>query len=586
MDDNDSFLYHRYEDAILKIEYYLAKNNNFSRLDNNLYNGLNAWKTEYTNVEKTWEIHIIFPKYYPDDLPEIRINNFSNLFLKNPHIDEDGYLCIVPNSASYDSDDIISIFNYLIDSTKSILDGTKKSDFQDEFESYWNRNISPRQECCVLISSPEDLEKRYHVFIGEKIICISINKNNLFSWLNNFCSMDINNFVERECFVLRIDMPLSPDEYPDSIYDVLIIVKKYDLGVYKDLVEFIIHSGNYCFILLVQKNKNRYSLGGILLSGLLLCNKQKYSNGFRIGCVPSNILISRATHQLKGTLIDRFKINRADHNWIHSRGGDGKIFNNKNIVLLGCGSLGGYLAHYLAKTGVGNIIIIDKENLKFSNIGRHILGSDSVEKYKSVALEQKLKKEMPHLNIKGIGSDWREIYEKDDNIFRTADLLISTMAEWKSEKPLNLLTRAMDFPPVVYAWLEPFAVAGHCFISIPESGCIECQMDKKGIFNKRVALFENNILERETGTCTYYQEYGPSALMPIISMIISEIISQLSNPLKESKLSTWISDEKHLSSVNARITEEWKNKTNISGFSKIYYNIVEPNKSCKVCTRI
>lgn len=586
MDDNDSFLFRRHEDAKLKIEYYLAKNANFFRLDNNLYCGLNAWKTEYTNSEKTWEIHIIFPIYYPDELPKIKINNDTNLFLKNPHIDEEGYLCIVPNTSSYDSDDIIPIFEYLIDSTKKILDGTDVSDFKDEFESYWNRNISPHQKICVLISSPEDSEKKYHAFIGKKLICISSSKDKLLAWLNNFCSMDINDFTERECFVLRMNTPLSPSEYPNSIYDVLEIAKKYYPDMHNELAEFITHSDNYCFILLVQKNSNKYSLGGILLFGLYLSKKQKLSNGFRIGHVPSNILIHRACSRLKETLINRCKINRVDHNWIHSRGGDGKIFDKNKIVLLGCGSLGGYLAHYLAKTGIGNIIVIDKEYLEFSNIGRHILGGDSVENYKSIELEQKLKKEMPHLFIKGIASDWRDCYNKDDSLFKTADLIISTMAEWRSEKPLNLLARSMDFPPVVYAWLEPFAIAGHCFISVPKSRCIECQMDSKGIFKKRVGIFGDNILQRESGTCTYYQEYGPSALMPILSMIISEIISLLSNPLLESKLSTWISDEKHLSNVNAKITEEWRNKINISGYSKIYHEIVAANKGCKACTKI
>jgi hypothetical protein len=147
-----------------------------------------------------------------------------------------------------------------------------------------------------------------------------------------------------------------------------------------------------------------------------------------------------------------------------------------------------------------------------------------------------------------------------------------------------MLARSTNFPPVVYAWLEPFAVAGHCFISVPKSGCIECQMNKIGKFNKKVALFEDNVLKREIG-CTYYQEYGPSALMPIISMIISEVINYLSNPLLESKLTTWISDENHFDNVNTKINDEWRGKIEKSGFSKIY-NLTLPDKSCKACTKI
>ena len=585
MDDNDSFLYRRYEDAILEIEYYLAKNPCYSRLiDNPDEKGI-IWKTEYTNSINTWEIYIIFSKYYPDELPKIKINNVNDLFLTNPHIEEDGKLCIIQNTTNYDGDELIKNFEYLIESAKSILDGTSETDFQDEFESYWIRNASPYGEPCILISSPEDNENIYSAFIGKELICIAKNNDLLISWMFNFCSMEKNNFSERKCFILRLDKPLLPNQYPNSIYDVLELAK-YNNEIYQPLIHFIINSNKYCFILLVQKNKSTYSLGGIKLSGLNLCKIQKYSNGFRVGYAPSDILINRATNKLKDVLINRCIITRADHNYIHSRGGDGKIHNKRKIILLGCGSLGGYLAHYLTKTGIGNITIIDSDTLEFANIGRHILGGDSFGQSKALALHNKLRNEMPHLIINGINSDWREAYKNNKNIFHEADLIISTMAEWRSEKPLNLLARANDFPPVIYAWLESFAVAGHCFISIPKSGCIECQMDKKGLFQKRVASFDDIILKKEIGSCTYYQEYGPSALMPIISMIISEIINIFTNEPSVSKLSTWITDISHLSNVKAKITSEWENQIKNFGYSRIYNNDINRNENCRACTRI
>jgi hypothetical protein len=171
-------------------------------------------------------------------------------------------------------------------------------------------------------------------------------------------------------------------------------------------------------------------------------------------------------------------------------------------------------------------------------------------------------------------------------MFQNVDLIISTMADWPSEKLLNLLARIKKFPPIIYTWLEPFAIAGHCFVSIPGSGCIECQMDNRGKFSKTVACFESTFLKREAGSCTYYQEYGPSALMPIVSMAVSEILRNLSSYSEVSKLATWISDKNHLDDVNAKLTEEWGKIVNTFGYSKVYYNNLFAAGDCRVCSRI
>ncbi|MDR2036921.1 MAG: hypothetical protein LBQ60_03260, partial [Bacteroidales bacterium] len=105
LDEKESFLSRRREDALIKIEYYLSRAGRYLQLTDVEKKGLDVWRTEYTNSDKTWEIHIIFPEFYPDELPKIRVTNFENLFLKNPHVEDDGYLCIIPDSSSFDSED-------------------------------------------------------------------------------------------------------------------------------------------------------------------------------------------------------------------------------------------------------------------------------------------------------------------------------------------------------------------------------------------------------------------------------------------------------------------------------------------------
>ncbi|MDO3388144.1 ThiF family adenylyltransferase [Gilvimarinus sp. SDUM040013] len=77
---------------------------------------------------------------------------------------------------------------------------------------------------------------------------------------------------------------------------------------------------------------------------------------------------------------------------------------DRPVVLIGAGTLGGYLAQILCSLGAGNgkrgsLLIIDSDTLKAENIARHILGLKFVGMNKAHALAQHLKQQYPFLAI-------------------------------------------------------------------------------------------------------------------------------------------------------------------------------------------
>jgi tRNA A37 threonylcarbamoyladenosine dehydratase len=52
-------------------------------------------------------------------------------------------------------------------------------------------------------------------------------------------------------------------------------------------------------------------------------------------------------------------------------------------LLIGCGSLGGYVAHLLSRAGVGRLTLTDNDCLGWENLGRHILGASSIGRWKA-----------------------------------------------------------------------------------------------------------------------------------------------------------------------------------------------------------
>jgi molybdopterin/thiamine biosynthesis adenylyltransferase len=281
--------------------------------------------------------------------------------------------------------------------------------------------------------------------------------------------------------------------------------------------------------------------------------------------------------------VKRKAATRVDHHWIHSRGGDGRDLSNRSVLLLGCGSLGGYVAHLLSRAGVGRLTVTDNDCLGWHNLGRHILGASSVGRCKAEALAEELSRELPHLNIKGIAKDWRDAVHLNPQLFAEHDLVVSTVADWRCERPLNELGRRVQMPPILFGWLEPYAVAGHCLAVTRKGGCFHCGANRFGQFIHSVAEFEKAPIAKEPGGCTYYQHYGPTALLPIASMIASVVIESLLTPPTDSFLNTWISNEDHFKSVNANLSNNWTPEVRKFGYSRMFRNPWVKSSSCTLC---
>jgi molybdopterin-synthase adenylyltransferase len=65
---------------------------------------------------------------------------------------------------------------------------------------------------------------------------------------------------------------------------------------------------------------------------------------------------------------------RRDRSFLVQRGGGRVELDEKRVLLLGCGSVGGHLAFELARAGGGNLALVDHDILTPENTYRHVLG--------------------------------------------------------------------------------------------------------------------------------------------------------------------------------------------------------------------
>ena len=69
-----------------------------------------------------------------------------------------------------------------------------------------------------------------------------------------------------------------------------------------------------------------------------------------------------------------------------------KKLQNKSVLILGCGGVGGYTCEALARSGIGTLLLVDFDKVDESNINRQIIALDStVGKIKVDVLEKRIK---------------------------------------------------------------------------------------------------------------------------------------------------------------------------------------------------
>lgn len=166
--------------------------------------------------------------------------------------------------------------------------------------------------------------------------------------------------------------------------------------------------------------------------------------------------------------IKRLMIAKIDDRYLAQRNvPDTRSLAGKKIALVGCGTIGGYLAEMLIKSGAGTIggklTLVDSEILLPNNLGRHRLGFNRLFQSKAVALCDEFKLIMPSANTIAHPVDVRETNLAD------YDLLIDATGEeaighWLSAKYGKLM-------PMLHAWIEGAGVAVRTLMRKKEGEC-------------------------------------------------------------------------------------------------------------------
>lgn len=225
----------------------------------------------------------------------------------------------------------------------------------------------------------------------------------------------------------------------------------------------------------------------------------------------------------------RLVVHEIGADYVHSRNLQFANLKDRVVTVIGCGAIGGYLAHALAKLGAGTgsrgrLRLIDSQRFTADNAGRHLLGLDSLFKPKAEAVATLLRMQFPASRIEAAGrrATWPGDLE--------GELVIDATGEEAFSEALNyqrLLLPRDRRAPALHVWV---AGNGECvqglWVDEPKYACFRCLRQNDPGRTKRLDPLLQMPATRVVG-CQAFTPYAVSAPMSAAALAVDMIISWL-----------------------------------------------------------
>ena len=206
-----------------------------------------------------------------------------------------------------------------------------------------------------------------------------------------------------------------------------------------------------------------------------------------------------------------YVLQRADHKYIVQRTGGEPI--NQHVVIAGCGSVGSRVAEHLALSGIRKLTLVDHDKFSADNLGRHVLGLESVNKYKVFELAKLLRDRMPEIEVSPRAVGFQFLTGEAE--VRSADVII--LATGKSALERSVIRQAFkeNWPSLIVSTsVEAAGLGGHAIAMRPGiPGCLDCLYTdpetQQPSPNMRTALLEpGQTVTRQLTGCGAFTPYS------------------------------------------------------------------------------
>lgn len=507
---------------------------------------VSAWRIEIPpgavicpGVSELW---VLIDGQFPFSQPRVVAPSLQEKNCAWPHVEDAGILCLPPSTLRDDPGN--RVLGHLQDAIQLLRfdDAKRKSDFQDEFVTYWTRGDAgkqlPKHWSLVTPAGPSREVFRYFSAQANTHIWAD-SKQQLNDWLRNSGRNPNTKSLEPAWLVWLAEAPV-PSEFPRIGADVLALIPQ-------ESRHRLIRAGEKLPVLIGAPTAH----GPVLVAAALhIASERELQNGFRTGRIP----FDRAVKSMSNRPIRRLTVERVDGAYVHGRGRNEHYSSlaGKRVALFGCGSLGSAIAKMLAQAGVGGFVLIDRDLMAAHNTSRHVLGSRTVGTAKADALADALELDFPHqAKHHRIRKRIEAMAPKDWDHIAHCDLIISAGVDFTGDMRLTLWRECLDKPPPhICTWIEAFAVVGHA-VAVFGSDDLGQIFDAQGRPTIAMTHWPDtvDVTLREAGCGNVFQPHGAVDLQRTATTAANLCLEVLQRVVTDSCRRAWQGDLNKLAAL-------------------------------------
>jgi len=376
-----------------------------------------------------------------------------------PHLSANGYLCYLAlDSVIFDFFDPIGqtlrCLERAEDVLESILTGEMTEDLAEEFHATWGDTV-----CLVDVNEGKLGVQEAYSFGLKRVGVVTDDKARTRAKLEAIGGgLPPSMMAAVRVRTASRPMPLQRDWPPKTVQAFLQWQSALDPACRKKIENQLLR--------LYQRKAAR---------ALVIIESPVVQYGFDVEFKPVNAQPGKPTPLREAMYrlpIHPVSVYRIDDKYIAERNlPGGRTLAGLRIVLVGCGTIGGYLAEMLVKAGAGTasgqLTLVDMGSMEPNNLGRHRLGFPALLKRKAVAMREELQRVAPGANVVDICGDAKNA------VLGQLNLLIDATGE---QGLTDWLTwRYAANTPFLAAWVEGAGLAVRALLKASaKHACSRC----------------------------------------------------------------------------------------------------------------
>lgn len=524
-------------------------------------------------------ILLIFQKSFPLTLPEIYI---QDPLKKHIHTDSKGKICYFDSSSvlfDLEKPELILLDCYdkaIENLNASIETSYYKGELKKEFNAYWLENAKhqivwtrkiDKSACCIA-----------KILLANGKSVISESEFDAKAFAENVLRIEPGNAWASSIIIpLRRGAPLPHIKAAYKWSEVRHYITANVTSSVKRQFERYIDAKSYawrCYLILIVEDGDASIIFGFWVS--MSCKRK-----VKI----ANMVFNQ---------IEPVYVKRCDQEYLLKRCGANMEISKKGVLLLGCGSVGGFIANNLCQIGVGYLDILDKDIFTVENVHRHFLGIDMLNgkknAYKADLVQQKLQEMYPYAEVSSLRLVDRQVetFIQDVQRLQSYDLIISALGEPTINLALSkTLIENKIKTPLMCCFNEPYGIGGHIVVSnLTSSSCLRCMytdvlstdiVSFRGSFVEAGQSFKKN-LSGCGGSYVPYSALDSQQTALIATRVAADV---LTGKLSSNKVFSWRGSEGLVTS-NGFETSGFFSRLKKRDKNYIEYPL-EPNAQCPIC---